>query len=108
MPMFPWRLRSGPKAPVPRSIVDHIYIGMMGGMFSKRELILHDPNIQIYDDAAWSEMTWTFHATRKDGTAVTTQGRESQVYHKEDGVWRIVLVHYSGPPVPIPNAPTGN
>jgi ketosteroid isomerase-like protein len=91
-----------------KQIVDHVYIGMMGGMFSKRELILHDPNIQIYDDAAWSEMTWTFHATRKDGTAVTTQGRESQVYHKEDGVWRIVLVHYSGPPVPIPNAPTGN
>lgn len=91
-----------------KQIADHVYIGMMGGMFSKRELILHEPNVHVYDDAAWSEMTWTFHAIRKDGTAITTEGRETQVYHKEHGVWRIVLVHYSGPPAAIPNAPNGN
>jgi ketosteroid isomerase-like protein len=91
-----------------KQIADHVYTGMMGGMFSKRELILHDPIIHVYKDAAWSEMTWTFHATQKDGTAITTEGRESQVYHKELGVWRIVLVHYSGPPVAMPNAPSGN
>ena len=89
-------------------IADHVYVGIMGGMFSKRELILHEPNIHVYDDAAWSEMTWTFHATRKDGAAITTEGRETQVYHKEHGVWRIVLVHYSGPPATMPNAPSGN
>jgi ketosteroid isomerase-like protein len=91
-----------------KQIADHVYIGMMAGMFSKRELILHEPNIHVYRDAAWSEMTWTFHATMKDGTVVTTEGRESQVYHKEHGVWRIVLVHYSGPPAVIPKPPNGN
>jgi ketosteroid isomerase-like protein len=89
-------------------IRDHVYLGIMAGMFSKRELILHEPNIHIYDDAAWSEMTWTFHATTRDGTAITTEGRETQIYHKEHGVWRIVLVHYSGPPAAIPTSPNGN
>jgi ketosteroid isomerase-like protein len=69
-----------------KQIADHVYIGIMGGMFSKRELILHDPIVHVYDDAAWSEMTWTFHATKKDGSAITTEGRETQVYHKEHGV----------------------
>jgi ketosteroid isomerase-like protein len=91
-----------------KQIADHVYTGMMGGMFSKRELILHDPAIHVYKEAAWSEMTWTFHATQKNGTAITTEGRESQVYHKENGVWRIVLVHYSGPPVAMPNAQSTN
>jgi ketosteroid isomerase-like protein len=91
-----------------KQIADHVYIGMMAGMFSKRELILHEPSIHIYRDAAWSEMTWTFHATTKDGKVVTNEGRETQVYHKEHGVWRIVLVHYSGPPAAMPNGPNGN
>ncbi len=91
-----------------QQIADHVYTGMMGGMFSKRELVLHDPAIHVYKDAAWSEMTWTFHATTKDGVAITNEGRESQVYHKEHGAWRIVLVHYSGPPVAMPNAQSGS
>jgi len=90
-----------------RQIADDVYIGIMGNLFSKRELILHDPAIHVYGDAAWSEMTWTFHATEKDGSVITTQGRETQVYHKESGVWRIVLVHYSAPPAAMPRIPNG-
>ncbi len=90
-----------------KQIADDVYLGIMGNMFSKRELVLHDPMIHIYGDAAWSEMTWTFHATKKDGSAVTTEGRETQVYRKENGSWRIVLVHYSGPPAAMPSAPQG-
>ena len=88
-----------------QQIVDVVYIGAMRNMFSKRELILHQPIIHVYADAAWSEMTWTFHATKNDGSEISTEGRETQVYHKEQGVWRIVHVHYSGPPIPIPPAP---
>ncbi|HEX4231295.1 MAG TPA: hypothetical protein VHZ07_21675 [Bryobacteraceae bacterium] len=32
---------------------------------------------------------------RKDGSAVTTQGVEIQIYHKEVGTWRLIHVHYS-------------
>jgi ketosteroid isomerase-like protein len=87
-----------------QQIADQVYIGAMRNMFSKRELILHQPAVHVYVDAAWSEMTWTFHATKKDGSAMTTEGRETQVYHKERGAWRIVLVHYSAPPIAMPVA----
>jgi ketosteroid isomerase-like protein len=88
-----------------QQIADEVYIGVMRNMFSKRELILHEPVVHVYNDAAWSEMTWTFHATKMDGSAISTEGRETQVYHKEQGVWRIVHVHYSGPPIAMPAAP---
>jgi ketosteroid isomerase-like protein len=90
-----------------QQIADDVYVNLMGGLFSKRELILHHPVIHVYGDAAWSEMTWTFHATEKNGIAITTEGRETQVYHKERGGWRIVLVHYSGPPAKMPAPGSG-
>ncbi len=90
-----------------QQISDDIYLGIMGKFFSTRDLVMHEPAIHVYGDTAWSEMTWTFHATRQDGTPVTTEGRESQVYHKEHGAWRIVLVHYSGPPMKMPGAAPG-
>jgi ketosteroid isomerase-like protein len=90
-----------------QQIADHVYVGIMGGMFSRRELIMHNPVVHIYGDSAWSEMTWTFHALEKNGTAITTERRETQVYHKENGGWRIVLVHYSGPPAAMPQQAPG-
>lgn len=87
-----------------KQIEEDLYSKIMG-LFSKRDLILENPSIEIYGDAAWSHMTWTFHATFKSsGKAITTQGRETQIYHKENGVWRLVHVHYSGLPMA---APTG-
>lgn len=88
-----------------QQIADQVYIGAMRNMFSKRELILHQPAVHVYEDAAWSEMTWTFHATKIDRSAMTTEGRETQFCHKEQGVWRIVLVHYSGAPIAMPAVP---
>ena len=32
---------------------------------------------------------------RKDGSAVTTHGVETQIYRKQAGKWRLVHVHYS-------------
>ena len=85
------------------NITLNVYQRLMGGYFSKRQLLIHNPTIHVYEDTAWSEFTWTFHATlRNDGTAVTTEGRETQIYRNEHGTWRIVHVHYSGPPAQAP------
>ena len=80
--------------------VEDEFIGdTMGKTFSQRELLLENPKIYVYGDTAWSEMTWTFHATIRGGPAITTQGRETQFYRKENGAWHIVVIHYSGLPM---------
>jgi ketosteroid isomerase-like protein len=80
--------------------VDNFFRHLMGDTFSERKLTIHDVSIQVYGDAAWSEFYWDFAAKlRKDGSPVATKGRETQIYHKERGEWRLVHVHYSGMPV---------
>ena len=78
------------------AIEQHVFEKVMGRMFSTRDLKMHDVMIYVNGDSAWSEFHWEFHATlRKDGSAVTTHGVETQVYRKENGQWRLVHVHYS-------------
>ncbi|HEY1759358.1 MAG TPA: nuclear transport factor 2 family protein [Bryobacteraceae bacterium] len=75
----------------------------MGEMFSARDLKMHDVAIYVNGDSAWSEFHWDFHATlRKDASAVTTHGVETQVYRKENRQWRLVHVHYSEDRQPTP------
>jgi len=79
-------------------ILKNFYGGAMA-TFSKRELLPDEAAIHVYGDGAWSEFTWTFHATvNNGGPSITTKGRETQVYHREGGEWRLVHVHYSGMP----------
>lgn len=83
-----------------KQIKEDVYKNLMGGTFSSRELTPKDIAVHVYGDTAWSEFNWDFVATvRKDGTAFHSQGRETQIYHRENGQWRIVHVHYSGVPV---------
>jgi uncharacterized protein (TIGR02246 family) len=78
-----------------------VYEGAMGGMFSERKLDIHDVSIHVYGETAWSEFDWDFTATlKKDGSAVTNHGMETQIYRKEAGGWRLVHVHYSAMPAP--------
>ena len=78
------------------AIEQHVFLNAMGGMFSARDLEIHGAAIHVNGSAAWSEFHWVFHAAmRKDGSAVTTHGVETQVYRKESGNWRLVHVHYS-------------
>ena len=78
------------------AIEQHVFLNVMGGMFSARDIEIRGVAIHVNGNAAWSEFHWVFHATmRKDGSAVTTHGVETQVYRKESGNWRLVHVHYS-------------
>jgi uncharacterized protein (TIGR02246 family) len=81
------------------AIKANVYVGLMGGMFSKRKLTVKDVAVHVYGGAAWAEFYWDFAATlRKEGTAVDTHGRETQVYRRTAGRWSLVHVHYSPRP----------
>jgi ketosteroid isomerase-like protein len=83
-------------------IASVVYGKLMGQTFTKRTLKnVGDVSIHVYGDAAVVEIDWDFVAIlRSDGTAIHTTGRESQVYVNLPGKgWRLVHVHYSGPPV---------
>ena len=80
-------------------IKQDIYEKIMGGMFSERHLSPRDISIHPYGDSAVVEFYWDFNARmRKDGSPVTTHGRETQIYERKSGAWRLVHVHYSGMP----------
>ena len=73
------------------------YLGTMG-LFTSRELRVKEISVhRLSDDVAQAEFYWDFNAVFEDGTPLTTEGRETQVWKKSDGNWRIVHVHYSGP-----------
>ena len=80
-------------------IKSNVYEKLMRDVFSERELTASDIQIHVYGDAAWAQFHWVFHAKlRSDGSAVKTAGRETQIYCKTAGGWRIVHVHYSALP----------
>lgn len=85
------------------AIEQHVFVNVMGGMFSARDLQANRVAIHVNGKTAWSEFHWVFHAKmRKGDVAVTTRGVETQVYRKESGAWRLVHVHYSEDRQPAP------
>jgi hypothetical protein len=71
----------------------------MGANFSKRKLSVKDVAVHAYGDTAWAEFHWDFAAKlRNDGTPLATHGRETQLYRKIDGRWRLVC----GLDAPVP------
>jgi len=81
-------------------VKQNLYLRIMGDNFSERKLSTKDIRIHVYGEAAWAEFYWDFVAKlKKDGTSLNTKGRETQIYRKEPGGWRLVHVHYSAMPV---------
>ena len=84
-------------------IKQNVYEKLMGGTFSERHLSPHDIAVHVYGDSAVAEFYWDFVAKlRKDGSTITTHGRETQIYERKQDAWRLVHVHYSG----MPGAPS--
>ena len=81
------------------AIKKNVYENLMGALFTKRDLKIERPSIHVSGDSGWSEFDWTFNATlRENGSAVVSRGRETQIYRRANGQWRIVHVHYSNTP----------
>jgi len=81
-------------------LIANVVQNLMGATFSERKLIPNSVYVHVNRDSAWAEFGWDFNAKiRKDGTAFHSKGRETQIYRREAGQWRIVHVHYSGEPV---------
>ena len=79
-----------------QAIRDELVVGLFGTYFTQRELKKSSLKISLNGNSAWSEFTWTFHATKLDGSSHDTQGRETQIFEKSaDGIWRLVHIHYS-------------
>ena len=80
-------------------IKQDIYDKLFGQTFTERKLTAHDLSVDVSGDAAVVEFYWDFTGKfRKDGSQITTHGRETQIYFKRDGAWRLAHVHYSGMP----------
>lgn len=79
-----------------QAIRDQLVVELFGTNFTQRELKKDSLKISVNGDSAWSEFSWTFHATKLDGTPHDTKGRETQIFERSaDGVWRLVHIHYS-------------
>jgi len=83
-------------------IKSNLYEKIMRDLLSSRKLNVQDVTVKLFGDAAVVEFYWVFDAKwRKDGSALRTQGRETQVLRKgARGKWELVHVHYSGMPGP--------
>ena len=69
-----------------------------GSAFSERKLTVRDVSVHVNGETAWAEFYWHFAAKQsKDGSAIQTDGRETQIYDKAAHGWQLVHVHYSGP-----------
>jgi hypothetical protein len=79
--------------------VKNIY-KMFKDNFSTRKLSFFNVKFAYYGNVSWLTFYWIFDATlRTNNSSVQTRGRETQIWKKFNGEWRLVHVHYSGMPV---------
>ena len=71
----------------------------MGDTYSSRNLKITDISVRVYADTAWAEFSWDFEATqKKEGSAGSFHGMETQIYRKNHNSWCLVHVHYCALP----------
>ena len=60
---------------------------------AKRNLRKDELIIVIEGKSAWAEFTWTFDSVGKDGSERRSRGRETQIFRKEMGGWKLMHIH---------------
>jgi len=79
--------------------ITDFYRHEMGETYSARDLEISQVAVRVYSDAAWAEFDWKFSAKlRKEGSAVSFHGMETQIYRRSHNSWCLVHVHYSALP----------
>lgn len=63
--------------------------------FKSRKLTSLSEVINVYSDSANVQLYWNFDTVDADGVARQGRGRESLIFAKIKGEWRLVHVHYS-------------
>lgn len=72
----------------------------MGNRFAQRRLNIYDISVKVFGETVFAEFYWNFDATFNDGVSLKTEGRETQVYvRNEESQWVLIHVHYSKMPV---------
>ena len=85
---------------------DEIYVKFLQGTFSERDLRPSDVTMLVNGDSASLAFDWAFTAKLTDGQPIASKGWETHVYRKTEKGWRIVHLHYSVPPPPMPSPST--
>jgi hypothetical protein len=68
--------------------------------FLERDLRPSHIRIRVNGNSAWTTFDWSFTSKLANGQPFTSKGRETHVYEKTSGGWRITHLHYSGLPPP--------
>ncbi len=63
--------------------------------FKSRKLSTISEVVNVYDNSATVQLYWIFDTVDASGESHQTRGRESLIFEKESGEWRLVHVHYS-------------
>ena len=81
-----------------QQINTNIY-GILGSLYTRREWrILHE-RIWLFECAASVVIEWTMDVTvKKDNSALQLKGKETQLWAKLKGEWKLAQVHDSGIP----------
>lgn len=56
---------------------------------------MHHPDVKVRGDVAWITYYWTDEGYSVDGERVTSQGKSTRIFVKENGKWLCIHGHYT-------------
>lgn len=68
---------------------------IFGSSFSEQKLAVRD--VSVHGDRRQGRVLVALRCQTGDGGEIQIDGRETQIYARDEKGWRLVHVHYSGP-----------